>query len=153
MLNQINIKHEKLYDIFPNWDESRLGEWADSYAKLSVGEFVNLEELPFDWTDVKPTDYPDVRGKELVNIQLPLAVSIGRDIAAGKACFPIAGKSKGRPPSHADMLKLLQKQIALSKDASEYLDRPYSTEEANQLLQQGRRFRKCFAYRIGKGNR
>ena len=138
MLKQISARHDILFDIFPEWDDSRLEEWADSYAKLSVGEFVNLEDLPFDWTDVKPTDYPDVHGKELVNIQLPLAVSIGRDIAAGKACFPITGKSKGRPPSHADMLKLLRKQLALSKDASEYLDRPYSTEEANQLLQQGR---------------
>lgn len=137
MLNQINIKHEKLYDIFPNWDESRLGEWADSYAKLSFGKFVNLEDLPFDWTDVIPADYPDVRGKELVNIQLPLAVLIGRDITAGKACFPIAGKSKGRPPTDARMRKLLRKQIEMNNDASGYLHRPYSILEAKQLLQQG----------------
>jgi hypothetical protein len=137
MLNQINVKHEKLYDIFPNWDESRLEEWADSYAKLSIGGHVNLEDLPFNWGDVKPAHYPDVRGKELVNIRLPLAISIGRDIAAGIACYPIAGKSKGRPPSDTHMRKLLRKQIEMNNDASEYLHRPYSIVEANQLLQQG----------------
>jgi hypothetical protein len=137
MLKQISARHDILFDIFPEWDDSLLEEWADSYANLSIGNPVNLEELPFNWGDVVPAHFPDVRGKELVNIGLPLAISIGHDIAARKACFPIAGKSKGRPPSDTHMRKLLQKQIKISNDASEYLHRPYSITEANQLLQQG----------------
>lgn len=137
MLKQISVRHDILFDVFPEWDNSLLEEWANAYANLSFGKSFKVEGLPFDWTDVTPAIYPDVRGKELVNIQLPLAVSIGRDIAARRACFPIAGKSKGRPPTYAHMQKLVRKQMELNKNASEYLHRPYSVEEAKQLLQQG----------------
>ena len=137
MLKQISARHDILFDIFPEWDDSLLEEWADEYANLSIGISFKVEGLPFDWTDVRTEDYPDVRGKELVNIKLPLAVSIGRDIAARKACFPIAGKSKGRPPTEAHMQKLLRKQIEMNNDASGYFHRHYSIVEAKQLLQQG----------------
>ena len=135
MLKQISARHDILFDIFPEWDDSLLEEWADSYANLSIGKSVNLEELPFNWGDVGPAHFPDVRGKELVNIGLPLAISIGHDIAARKACFPIAGKSKGRPPTEAQMQKLLRKQIEMNNDASGYFQRNYSIVEAKQFHQ------------------
>ena len=137
MLKQISERKQVLFDVFPNWDDSMLDDYSITYTKLCLGYDVDLEDLPFNWSEIPKSEYPAVDEKGIVNIQLPLAQSMGEDIVGGKAYFPISGKSVGRPSSFEAMKKNLTKQIRSSRAAAEYLDRSYSVEEANQLLREG----------------
>jgi hypothetical protein len=137
MLKQIAQRKQILFDVVPEWDDSLLEHYSMMYAKLCLGHDVDVDGLPFNWSKVPKSQYPAIGEKEVVNIQLPLAQAMGRDILDCKAYFPIAGKSVGRPSSFKAMKDNLTKQIQASRAAREYLDRSYSVDEANQLLREG----------------
>ena len=137
MLNHISERHEELFDVFPEWNDSRLEEWTELYTQLALGNSVDMERLPLDWSGIPAEEFPDVDPENLVNINLPLADSVARDIIERRACFPIKGKGKGRPSPRQNTLDNLIKNVKLNKKSLSLLHRMYDLEEARILFKQG----------------
>ena len=137
MLNHISERHEELFDVFPEWNDSRLEEWTELYTQLALGNNVDIERLPLNWSGIPTEQFPDVNPENLVNINLPLADSIARDIIEKRACFPISGKGRGRPSPKPNTVGNLIKNFKLNKKSLSLLDRVYDRDEARMLLEQG----------------
>ena len=114
MLNHISERHEELFGVFQSgtthdWKNGRM------YTQLALGNSVDMERLPLDWSGILTEEFQDVDPENLVNINLPLADSVARDIIERKACFPIKGKGKGRPSPRQNTLDNLVKNVKLNK--------------------------------------